>query len=52
MCKIGFYYLRKYKVFTQTQTCELNIELTVSKNCDPLIASLWVLIGPQCGKSW
>ena len=29
------YYLRKYEVFTLTEICE-NVELTVSKNCDPL----------------
>ena len=45
----------KYKhamteLFTVTQTSELNVELTFSKNCDPLfslmrplLASLWVL---------
>ena len=31
------HYLRKYKVFTLIQTCE-NVELTVSKNCDPLFS--------------
>ena len=35
-------------VFTLIQTCE-NVELTLSKNCDPLfslLASLWVLWTP------
>ena len=31
------YYLRKYEVFTLTETCE-NVELTVSKNCDLLFS--------------
>ena len=32
--KVDIYHLRKYEAFTLTQTCKLNIELTVSKNCD------------------
>ena len=53
----------KYKhamteVFTLTQTSELDVELTVFKNCDPLIPlmGLFLLLcgfcGPQCTKSW
>ena len=41
------------ELFTVTQTSELNVELTFSKNCDPLfslmrplLASLWVLCTP------
>ena len=33
-----FYYLRKCEVFTLTQTCEVKVELTVSKSCDPLFS--------------
>ena len=32
------HYLKKYKAFTLTQTCELDIEITVSKNCEPLFS--------------
>ena len=39
VCKTWiFYYLRKYEVFTLTQTCEVKVEVTVSKNCDPLFS--------------
>ena len=31
------YYVRKYEVFTLTEICE-NVELTVSKNWDPLFS--------------
>ena len=31
------HYLRKYEAFTLIHTCE-NVELTVSKNCDPLFS--------------
>ena len=46
------------EVFTLTQTSELDVELTVFKNCDPLIPlmGLFLLLcgfcGPQCTKSW
>ena len=32
------HYLKKYEAFTLTQTCELNIEITVSKNCNPVFS--------------
>ena len=56
--KVDIYHLRKYEAFTLTQTCKLNIELTVSKNCDQLFSlmspfkHLYGSCGPQGGKSW
>ena len=56
--KVDIYHLRKYEAFTLTQTCKLNIELTVSKNCDQLFSlmspfkHLYGTCGPQGGKSW
>ena len=46
------------EVFTLTQTSELDVELTVFKNCDPLIPLMGPFLllcgfcGPQCTKSW
>ena len=48
---------KKYEAFTLTQTCELNIEITVSKNCNPLFSLmipfqlLYGSCGPQCKKN-
>ena len=53
----------KYKhamteLFTVTQTSELDVELTVFKNCDPLFPLMGPFLllcgfcGPQCTKSW
>ena len=56
--KVDIYHLRKYEAFTLTQTCKLNVELTVSKNYDLLFSlmspfkHLYGSCVPQGGKSW
>ena len=46
------------ELFTVTQTSELDVELTVFKNCDPLFPLmapfllLYAFCALQCTKSW
>ena len=53
---MGYGVFGKHPSLSKTQTCE-NVELNVSKNCDPrfsLMTPLYLLYwsyGPQCTKS-